>query len=175
MPRDKLCHRGRDAGVRGYGYAGHGGCRPERGGGGGPRGPAAPTTPLNERFVLKNTRATLRKRDRGCPPASQRGKPPRHPAGTGTVRGCGGLCSFYGPPPSPGVISSPAAERAQGEARPAGGGRLPWCHTSGCPWKYDPMPWPTKEGQTWKPPCRATELRGQRGCRERACPDHHLC
>lgn len=54
-------------------------------------------------------------------------------------------------------------------------GRLPWCHTSGCPWKYDPMPWPTKNGQTWKPPCSATELRGQRGHREGVWPNHHLC
>lgn len=89
----------------GCGDAGEGGCRPERGGGGGPRGPAAPTTPLNERFALKNTRATFRKRGWGCPPASQSGRPllppPGTPAGTGRVGECGGLCSFYRTPPPP--------------------------------------------------------------------------
>lgn len=114
------------AAVPGFGDAVHSGCLPERGRGGGPRGPAAPVTPLNERFVLQNTHATLRKRGRGRPPASQR----RSLAGGGASAG-------------------------------GGGSRLPWCHTSGCPWKYDPMPWPTKDGQTWKPPRRATELWGK--------------
>lgn len=163
----------------GCGDAGEGGCRPERGGGGGPRGPAAPTTPLNERFALKNTRATFRKRGWGCPPASQSGRPllppPGTPAGTGRVGECGGLCSFYRtpPPPPPQSFGRRSEHGGGGGAGPAGGGRLPWCHTSGCPWKYDPMPWPTKKGQTWKPPRCATELRGQRGHREGACPNNH--
>lgn len=112
----------------GCGDAGEGGCRPERGGGGGPRGPAAPTTPLNERFALKNTRATFRKRGWGCPPASQSGRPllppPGTPAGTGRVGECGGLCSFYRTPPPPLRRSRSVAGASTGgggeRVRPAG-------------------------------------------------------
>lgn len=127
-----------------------------------------PDNSVDERLVLKNTPATPGNRGWGWPPASQRftlpsGVPP--PRRSGSVRGGVDVCVCGALPASPPSLSPPRSALIagrSGDTGPPGGGRLPWCHTSGCPWKYDPMPWPTKKGQTWKPPCRATELRGQR-------------
>lgn len=126
-----------------------------------PRTPAPTEDPIQAPvLIVPAARPAALRPHRGFPIPAAVFPPSPRPDGSSHPGTCPGGSPAEIPPPGSDRTSVAGALSAGGDGAPVGG-RLPWCHTSGCPWKYDPMPWPTKKGHTWKPPLCATELQGK--------------